>query len=121
MKKQGNLGPSPLSSGAFFAAGRKRGAPNRIPDPLQGDQKQELFPSGRARAKRTKNCARPRTHLSNSGHTRHMEPTKPARSVWIFLLTIIVAAWVALIYLAVVVTETVVAMLQYVVDLAQLY
>lgn len=50
-----------------------------------------------------------------------MEPTKPARSVWIFLLTILVAAWVALIYLAVVVTETVVAMLEYVVELAQLY
>lgn len=51
----------------------------------------------------------------------HMKPPSPARSVWIFLLVFLVAAWVALIYLAVVVTETVVAMLEYVVELAQLY
>jgi hypothetical protein len=50
-----------------------------------------------------------------------MEPTKPARSVWIFLLVMLVAAWIALVWLAVLVSETVVAMLQYVVDLAQLY
>lgn len=50
-----------------------------------------------------------------------MNAPKPARSVWIFLLVFLAAAWVALIWLAVVVTETVVAMLQYVVDLAQLY
>lgn len=50
-----------------------------------------------------------------------MDPKSPARSVWIFLLIFLVAAWIALVYLAVVVTETVVAMLQYVVELAQLY
>jgi hypothetical protein len=50
-----------------------------------------------------------------------MKPPSPARSVWIFLLAFLIAAWVALIYLAVVVTETVVAMLEYVVELAQLY
>lgn len=50
-----------------------------------------------------------------------MNPKNPARSVWIFLLVFLVAAWVALIWLAVVVTETVVAMLEYVVELAQLY
>jgi hypothetical protein len=50
-----------------------------------------------------------------------MEPKNPARSVWIFLLVALVAAWIALVWLAVLVSETVVAMLQYVVDLAQLY
>lgn len=50
-----------------------------------------------------------------------MEPKNPARSVWVFLLVFLVAAWIALVYLAVVVTETVVAMLEYVVELAQLY
>lgn len=50
-----------------------------------------------------------------------MEPKHPARSVWIFLAVFLAAAWIALVWLAVVVTETVVAMLQYVVDLAQLY
>jgi hypothetical protein len=37
------------------------------------------------------------------------------------LLIALVAAWIALVWLAVLVSETVVAMLQYVVDLAQLY
>lgn len=50
-----------------------------------------------------------------------MEPSKPARSVWIVLVVLLAAAWVALVWLAVIVTETVVAMLEYVVDLAQLY
>jgi hypothetical protein len=50
-----------------------------------------------------------------------MEPKNPARAVWIFLLIFLVAAWIALVWLAVLVSETVVAMLQYVVDLAQLY
>lgn len=50
-----------------------------------------------------------------------MEPSKPARSVWIFLAVLLAAAWIALVWLAVIVTETVVAMLEYVVDLAQLY
>jgi hypothetical protein len=50
-----------------------------------------------------------------------MKPTSPARAVWIFLAVFFALAWIALIWLAIVVTETVVAMLQYVVDLAQLY
>lgn len=50
-----------------------------------------------------------------------MNPKNPARSVWIFLAVFLVAAWAALIVLAMMVTNTVVAMLQYVVDLAQLY
>jgi len=50
-----------------------------------------------------------------------MEPKKPERVVWIFLAVFLAAAWIALISLAVVVTNTVVAMLEYVVDLAQLY
>jgi len=50
-----------------------------------------------------------------------MAPPQPARSVWIFLACFMVLAWAAIIYLAVQVTETVVAMLKYVVELAQLY
>jgi ABC-type transporter Mla subunit MlaD len=50
-----------------------------------------------------------------------MNPRAPEKSVWIFLLVFLVAAWVALVWLAVIVTETVVAMLEYVVELAQLY
>ena len=48
-----------------------------------------------------------------------MDPKNPARSVWIFLAVFLAAAWIALVYLAVVVTETVVAMLEYVVDLGK--
>jgi uncharacterized protein involved in exopolysaccharide biosynthesis len=50
-----------------------------------------------------------------------MNPKSPNRSVWIFLALFLAVCWAALIYLAVIVTETVVAMLEYVVDLAQLY
>ena len=59
--------------------------------------------------------------LSNFRHTGPMDPKSPARSVWIFLALFLAAAWIALVWLAVIVTETVVAMLEYVVDLAQLY
>lgn len=54
-------------------------------------------------------------------HTDPMDPKSPARVVWIFLAVFLAAAWIALVWLAVIVTDTVVAMLHYVVDLAQLY
>lgn len=50
-----------------------------------------------------------------------MSTTRPEKSVWIFLLVFLVAAWIAIVWLAITVTETVVAMLEYVVELAQLY
>lgn len=50
-----------------------------------------------------------------------METKRPAAAVWISLLALVIAAWVALIWLAIVITETTVAMLEYVVELAQLY
>ena len=53
--------------------------------------------------------------------TGSLEPKKPRAAVWISLLSLLVSAWVALIYLAVVVTKTTLAVLEYVVDLAQLY
>jgi hypothetical protein len=68
-----------------------------------------------------KNCRAPARPLSNFRHTGHMEPKKPERAVWIFLAVFLAAAWGAIVFLAILVTETVVAMLEYVVDLAQLY
>jgi len=50
-----------------------------------------------------------------------MNPKAPERSVWIFLAIFLALAWAAIVFLAILVTETVVAMLEYVVDLAQLY
>jgi hypothetical protein len=50
----------------------------------------------------------------------HMNPKSPERSVWIFLAVFLGLAWAALIGLAIIVTHTVVAVLQYVVDLAQM-
>jgi len=50
-----------------------------------------------------------------------MVPKAPEKSVVIFLAVFLTVAWAALIWLAVVVTNTVVAMLEYVVELAQLY
>jgi hypothetical protein len=51
----------------------------------------------------------------------NMNPKPPERIVWIFLVVFFVAAWAAVIFLAIVVTNTVVAMLEYVTELAQLY
>jgi hypothetical protein len=68
-----------------------------------------------------KNFRDPARVLMHSRHTGPMEPKRPERAVWIFLAVFLSAAWVALVWLAVMVTETVVAMLEYVVDLAQLY
>lgn len=49
-----------------------------------------------------------------------MEPTRPARIVWILMLVFIVLWWLGIAWLAIQVTETIVLMLRYVVDLAQL-
>lgn len=79
---------------------------------------------------RVKNCARKtETKLSQNRvffvtlavTIGHMNPTKPARIVWLSLLAFLVIFWIAIIWLAITVTETVVAMLEYVVELAQLY
>ena len=50
-----------------------------------------------------------------------MEPKKPERVVWIFLAVFLGVAWAAIVFLAIEVSNTIVAMLKYVVDLAQLY
>lgn len=54
-------------------------------------------------------------------HSGHMNPNKPERAVWIFLLFFLVCAWAAIIWLAVEVSNTTLAMIKYVVELAQLY
>lgn len=50
-----------------------------------------------------------------------MDTKKPERAVWIFLLVFLLAAWSAIIWLAVEVSTTTLAMIKYVVELAQLY
>jgi hypothetical protein len=54
-------------------------------------------------------------------HIGHMNPNSPSRSVWIFLLVLLISAWVAIVWLAVEVSTTTLAMIRYVVELAQLY
>lgn len=49
-----------------------------------------------------------------------MSTNQPAKSVWVFLLLFLVIAWVAIVWLAIEVSNTVILMLRYVVDLAQL-
>lgn len=49
-----------------------------------------------------------------------MEPTKPARAVWIVLAVFMVAAWALIIWVATEVTRTALETLQYIVDLAQM-
>lgn len=48
-----------------------------------------------------------------------MEPTKPARAVWIILAAFLVAAWALIIWIAMEVTRTALETLAYIVDLAQ--
>lgn len=49
-----------------------------------------------------------------------MEPTKPAKSVLIILFTLLVAAWALVIWVATVVSQTMVETLTYIVELAQM-
>lgn len=67
-----------------------------------------------------KNSRNPVGPLSNSAHTGHMEPTRPARAVWIFLAALMVGAWGLIIWIATEVTRTALETLQYIVDLAQM-
>lgn len=48
-----------------------------------------------------------------------MNPSKPARSVWIILAALLVAAWALIIWVAMEVTRTALETLSYIVDLAQ--
>jgi len=48
-----------------------------------------------------------------------MDPKAPARSVWIVLAALMVAAWALIIWIATEVTRTALETLQYIVDLAQ--
>ena len=57
--------------------------------------------------------------LSLTSHTDHMEPTRPARIVWIVLAGLLVAAWALIIWIAMEVTRTALETLAYIVDLAQ--
>ena len=69
----------------------------------------------------TKPFAKPSRPLSLTAHTGHMEPSGPARNVWLFLAVFLGVAWAAIIWLAVEVSNTTLAMIRYVVELAQLY
>lgn len=58
--------------------------------------------------------------MSPTRNICHMEPTRPARIVWILMLVFVVLWWLGIAWLAIQVTETIILMLKYVVDLAQL-
>lgn len=64
--------------------------------------------------------ANPMLTLIPTRHTGHMEPTRPARIVWILMLVFLVLWWIGIAWLAVQVTETILLMLRYVVELAQM-
>lgn len=58
--------------------------------------------------------------LSNSGHTGPMETPKPARSVLLVLGVLMLAAWALVLWVAMRVTHTMLDVLSYVVELAQM-
>ena len=49
-----------------------------------------------------------------------MEPSRPARIVWLMLAALMIAGWALIIWVATEVTRTALDTLQYIVDLAQL-
>lgn len=110
-----------LSYRPFFERGVWGGAPNRLPTSEDGGQKESASLCEALGKKLRKRPANHSSNLSTTVHTSHMEPKKPERAVWIFLAVFLGVAWAAIVFLAVEVTNTVVAMLKYVVDLAQLY
>lgn len=56
--------------------------------------------------------------MSTTSNTGHMKPLKPAVGVLVFLALLMVACWALIIWMAVVVSETLLNMLGYIVDLA---
>ena len=67
-----------------------------------------------------KRPANPTSTLSNFGHTRHMEPSKPAKLVLLILGAFMLVAWALIIWVATVVTQTALDTLHYIIDLAQM-
>jgi hypothetical protein len=49
-----------------------------------------------------------------------MEPTRPARIVWLIFAGLLVAAWALIIWVAMLVTQTALDTLSYIVKLAQM-
>lgn len=50
-----------------------------------------------------------------------MEPSRPARIVLVILIALFATAWALIIWIATIVTQTMLDTLSYVVDLAQMY
>jgi hypothetical protein len=68
----------------------------------------------------TKNFGQPHVLLSITRHSGHMEPTKPVKTILIVLGLAMCACWALLIWIATVVTDTMLRVLAYVVELAQM-
>lgn len=82
---------------------------------------EKLFPFGEElQGKLTKNRAIARTRLSLTSHSRHMEPTKPMKTLLVVLGLAMCACWALLIWIATVVTDTMLRVLAYIVELAQM-
>lgn len=58
--------------------------------------------------------------MSTTGNTGTMQPTKPAGIVLLILVAVLLGAWALIIWMAVVVSHTLIDTLMYVVELAQM-
>jgi hypothetical protein len=114
-----DTGVSLSSPGAFFAAGRKRGAPKSICLHRRWWTKKDLALQD-PQEKMRKWPANPTSTLSTRAHTRHMEPSRPARIVLILIGALMLTGWALIIWVATIVTQTMLSTLQYIVDLAQM-
>jgi hypothetical protein len=107
-----------LVSPVFKAGGVGGAVHNSFPSPNRQGITQLALRA--ASQKLQKNCGHPLGPLSNSGHTGHMEPTKPQRIVWIVLAAFMVVGWALIIWVATEVTQTALDTLSYIVELAQM-
>lgn len=117
---QGDMGESASLLPVFQQRGERGARPTVSYLPKQGAQKQDLALRGPSGSLRKKEII-PADLLSNSRHTGHMEPSRPQRIVLLLLGALMLAAWAIIIWVATVVTQTMLSTLTYIVDLAQLH
>jgi hypothetical protein len=83
-----------------------------------GDSKTKDLAQRDPSEKLLKNCSETRESLSHTGHTGHMEPTKPQRIVLLIIAFAMTVGWAIIIWVATIVTQTMLDTLAYIVELA---
>jgi hypothetical protein len=110
---------APLESPRFFAGGFGGARQPFVCLHLETCTKKE-HPQGALNTSLRQKCANHSSTLSHSRHTGNMQPTKPERAVLLILGLLLVGAWALIIWMAVIVSHTLIDTLEYIVKLAQM-